>query len=165
MVKYRDHACFKRILVHAHIYVTYTHALSSTHVAPVRARAVLRATRCKDTFLSIREGAPNNDVQFSVFASSFLIDIFSQYHLRVLPLIMLNMFHQSKNFVTSGILRLYIFPFLRLLCSIRAIPISFCPMLRLPLFTYISLFFRWRDLNGYGGNCMKAGLKFFSYIL
>lgn len=41
MVKYRDHACFKRILVHAHVY-TYD-ALSSTHVA---ARACTGSPAC-----------------------------------------------------------------------------------------------------------------------
>jgi len=41
VVKYRDHACFKRILVHAH--VDMYDALSSTHVA---ARACTSSPAC-----------------------------------------------------------------------------------------------------------------------
>lgn len=58
VVKYRDHACFKRILVHAYVRM-YTHMyatqLSSTHVAPVRARAVLRATCAARTRFQVPE--------------------------------------------------------------------------------------------------------------
>lgn len=152
VVKYRDHACFKRILVHAHIYITYTHALSSTHVAPVRARAVSPACNALQGHVFKYQRCAQRNVKFldcqlffnKYFCASHI------YYTRFISRTLTEKVVAMKNFISAIFSHLYLFLFSVRLCPIPAIPTSFCPMsrLRLPLFTHISFFLRRRDLNG-----------------